>query len=85
MAVKRVYAQLWARTPQASDDDEHPPNSEREECSSELSEMDGTTSSDDESTPDTEMYDSEETKYEEEECYEFHVGHYCSAAKMREC
>ncbi|KAI0825336.1 hypothetical protein BC628DRAFT_1374659 [Trametes gibbosa] len=71
MTVKRVYGQLWARTPQASDDDEHPPNTEPEECSSELSEMDSETSSDGESTPDTEMYDSEETKYDEEECYEF--------------
>ncbi|KAI0325026.1 hypothetical protein GY45DRAFT_1261661 [Cubamyces sp. BRFM 1775] len=71
MTVRRVYAQLWARTPRASDDEEHPPmSSDYEDESSELSELDSATPSEDESTPDTE-YDSEETKFDADEYYEF--------------
>ncbi|KAI0638874.1 hypothetical protein C8Q77DRAFT_1045287 [Trametes polyzona] len=72
MEVKRSrLGQLWARTPQASDDEEHPPNSssDYDEDSSELSEVDSATPSEDESTPDTEMYDSEEAKYDDDDEY----------------
>ncbi|KAI9065579.1 hypothetical protein FKP32DRAFT_1665358 [Trametes sanguinea] len=68
-----AYAQLWARTPQASEDEEHAAMStDSEEGSSELSELcDSATPSDDES-PDTEMYESEdEGKCDDEEYYEF--------------
>ncbi len=81
MAVKQrvvQVGQLWTRTPPASDD-EKMATSEYEEYSSELSEPDSSTSSsaDESSTPDTEMYDSdtEETECAEEEYHDFQVGH----------
>ncbi|KAI0761178.1 hypothetical protein BD413DRAFT_592073 [Trametes elegans] len=78
MTVRRVYAQLWARTPPASEEDEtHPASgSGYEDESSELSELDSTIASEDghmkESTPDTE-YGTEETKYDDDEdcCHEY--------------
>ncbi|KAI0668621.1 hypothetical protein C8Q78DRAFT_1045211 [Trametes maxima] len=68
--VRHGYPQLWVRQPPPSDDD-HPPNSDYEDESSELSELDSDNPSEEESTPDTEGYDSEETKFEEDD-YDFH-------------
>ncbi|KAL7285913.1 hypothetical protein ACG7TL_001024 [Trametes sanguinea] len=68
-----AYAQLWTRTPQASEDEEQAMSTESDEYSSELSELcDSATPSDDES-PDTEMYDSDEGKCDDdnEEYFEF--------------
>ncbi|KAI0369893.1 hypothetical protein BV20DRAFT_995950 [Pilatotrama ljubarskyi] len=71
MAVRGVHGQLWIRTPQASDE-EHPPNTDYEDYSSELSELDsGTSSEDDGYTPDTEVYDEEDDKYDDEEYHDF--------------
>ncbi|KAI8983265.1 hypothetical protein BD414DRAFT_76792 [Trametes punicea] len=72
--VRRLYPQLWARTSQASEDGELPPHSDSEDDSSELSELGGSaTPSEDESTPDTEGYDSEETKCDNDEYYKLQV------------